>query len=80
MTQMYKYTGVPGRKVSILAGNSIGPIPNGFPDRSISLYSSKSVDRIETLRTVSDTGIYCSSENLVLFTPCNTFSKSASVV
>jgi hypothetical protein len=42
--------GVPGGKVSILGGHSVGhseyiymcPIPNGFRDRAISLYSSKS--------------------------------------
>jgi hypothetical protein len=38
------------------------PIPNGFRDRTISLYSSKIVDKKEILRTVSNTGIYCSSE------------------
>jgi hypothetical protein len=38
------------------------PIPNGFRDRAISLYSFKIVDKKEILRTVSDTGIYCSSE------------------
>jgi hypothetical protein len=37
------------------------PIPNGFPDIDISLYSSKFVDKKDTLRTVSNTGIYCSS-------------------
>jgi hypothetical protein len=37
------------------------PIPNGFRDRAISLYSSKIVDKKEILRTVSNTGIYCLS-------------------
>jgi hypothetical protein len=37
------------------------PIPNGFQDKAISLYTSKTVDKEETLRTVSNTGIYCSS-------------------
>jgi hypothetical protein len=37
------------------------PIPNGFRDRAISLYSSKIVDKKEILRTDSNTGIYCSS-------------------
>jgi hypothetical protein len=40
------------------------PIPNGFQDRDISLYSSKIVDK-EILRTVSNTGIYCSSDKVV---------------
>jgi hypothetical protein len=55
---------VPGRKVNILGGQSIGhskqkvymymcPIPNCFRDRAISLYSSESVDKKEILRTVS---------------------------
>jgi hypothetical protein len=39
-------------------------IPNGFRDRSISLYSSKIVDKKEILRTVSNTGIYCSSDKV----------------
>jgi hypothetical protein len=38
------------------------PIPNGFRDRVISLYSSKIVDKKEILRIVSNTGIYCSSD------------------
>jgi hypothetical protein len=37
------------------------PIPNGFRDKSISLYSSKIVDKKEILRTISNAGIYCSS-------------------
>jgi hypothetical protein len=37
------------------------PIPNGFRDTAISLYSSKTVDKKEILRTVSNTVIYCSS-------------------
>jgi hypothetical protein len=40
------------------------PIPNGFPDRTISLYSPKIVDKNEILRTVSNDGIYCSSDKL----------------
>jgi hypothetical protein len=40
------------------------PIPNGFWDTAISLYSSKIVDKKEILRTVSNTGIYCSSANV----------------
>jgi hypothetical protein len=63
---------VTGEKVNILGGHSIGyskqklymymcTIPNYFRDRDISLYSSKIVDKKEILRTVSNTGIYCSS-------------------
>jgi hypothetical protein len=40
------------------------PIPNGFRDRAIALYSSKIVDKKEILRTVSNTGIYCSSDKV----------------
>jgi hypothetical protein len=40
------------------------PFPNGFRDRDISLYSSKIVDQKETLRIVSNTGIYCSSDKV----------------
>jgi hypothetical protein len=39
-------------------------IPNGFRDRAISLYSSKTVDKNEILRIVSNTGIYCSSDKV----------------
>jgi hypothetical protein len=63
---------VPGGKVSILGGHNIShskqkkkkvyiymcPIPNGFRDRAISLYSYKIVDKKDILRTVSNTGIY----------------------
>jgi hypothetical protein len=35
------------------------PVPNGFRDRAISLYSSKTVDNKEILRTVS-----CSSDKV----------------
>jgi hypothetical protein len=40
------------------------PIPNGFRDSAISLYSSKIVDKKELLPTVSNTGIYCSRDNV----------------
>jgi hypothetical protein len=40
------------------------PILNGFRDRAISLYSPKIVDKNEILRTVSNTGIYCSSDKV----------------
>jgi hypothetical protein len=38
------------------------PIPKGFRDGAISLHSSKIFYKKEILRTVSDTGIYCSSD------------------
>jgi hypothetical protein len=40
------------------------PIPNGFRDRTISLYSSKIVDKKQILHTVSNTGIYRSSDKV----------------
>jgi hypothetical protein len=40
------------------------PIPNCFQDRAISLYSSKTVDKKEILRTVSNTRIYCSRDKV----------------
>jgi hypothetical protein len=40
------------------------PIPNGFRNRAISLYSSKIVNKKEILHTVSNTGIYCSSDKV----------------
>jgi hypothetical protein len=40
------------------------PIPNGFRDNVMSLHSSKIVDKKEILRTVSNTGIYCSSDKV----------------
>jgi hypothetical protein len=36
------------------------PIPSGFRDTAISLYSSKIVDKKKILRTASNTCIYCS--------------------
>jgi hypothetical protein len=39
-------------------------IPNGFPVAAMSLYNSKTVDKIVILRTVSITGLYCSSEKV----------------
>jgi hypothetical protein len=59
---------VTGGKVDILRGHSQQkmymykcPILNVFPDRAISLHNSIIVDKKEILRTVSKTGIYCSS-------------------
>jgi hypothetical protein len=43
------------------------PIPNGFPDRIISLNSSKPVDK-EILHTVSNTGIVVQVTKSVQFT------------
>jgi hypothetical protein len=40
------------------------PILNGFRDTDTSPHSSKTVDKKEILRTVSNTGIYCSNENV----------------
>jgi hypothetical protein len=40
------------------------PIPNGYRKRIISQYSSKIVDKKETLHTVSNIGIYCSSDKV----------------
>jgi hypothetical protein len=66
---------VTGGKVIILGGYSVGhskqkrvyvhaSLPNGFQDRAISLYSSKTVDKKEILRTISNTGIYCLSDKV----------------
>jgi hypothetical protein len=40
------------------------PIPNGFRDRAISLYSYKIVDKKEILLTVFNTGIYSLSDKI----------------
>jgi TATA-box binding protein (TBP) (component of TFIID and TFIIIB) len=64
-----------GGKVNILGGHSIGhskqtvymymcPIPNGFRDRAISLHIFKIVNKKQILRTVSNTGTYCSSDKV----------------
>jgi hypothetical protein len=42
----------------------MGPIPNGFRDTTLSLYSFKIVDTKEILRTVSNSGIYCSTDKV----------------
>jgi hypothetical protein len=44
------------------------PIPNGFRHKAISLLSSKIVDNKDILCTVSNPGIFCSSDKLVQFT------------
>jgi hypothetical protein len=72
---MASIQGVPGGNVSILGDRNIGHskqkvymymslIPNGFRDRTVSLYSSKIVGKKEILRTISSTGIYCSSDKV----------------
>jgi hypothetical protein len=40
------------------------PIPNGFRDRAVLLFRSEIVGKEEELRTVSNTGIYCSGDNV----------------
>jgi hypothetical protein len=40
------------------------PIPSGYQVRAISLCSSKIVDKREILRTVSNTGNYCSIDKV----------------
>jgi hypothetical protein len=40
------------------------PIPDGFRDAVISLYSSKIVEKKEILSTVSNSGIYYSSDKV----------------
>jgi hypothetical protein len=66
---------VPGGKVNILGGHRIShskqkihmylcPVPSGFRDKDISLYSSKFVVKKAILLTVSNTGIYYSSDKV----------------
>jgi hypothetical protein len=61
---------IPGEKViiSVILSKNVYMymcyIPNGFRDRAISLYSLKIVDKKEILRTVSNTGISCSSDKV----------------
>jgi hypothetical protein len=50
-------------------------IPSGFGVGVISLYSSKIVDKKKTLRTVSNTGTYCSCDNVCTVTEYNILSK-----
>jgi hypothetical protein len=44
-------------------------ISNGFRDRAISLYNSKTVDKKAIVRTVTNTGIYCSSDKVCAVYP-----------
>jgi hypothetical protein len=51
---------IPSKKVYIY----MCPIPNGFRDRAVSLYSSRIVDKKEILCAVSNTGIYCLNDKV----------------
>jgi hypothetical protein len=42
--------------------HNLNIIPNGYRDRAISLYSSKTVYKKEVLCTVFDSGVYCSGD------------------
>jgi hypothetical protein len=66
---------VPGGKVNVLGGHSIGhskqegihvhvSYAEQSRDRAVSLYRCKIVDKKEILRTVSNTGIYYSSDKV----------------
>ena len=80
---------VPGGNVSIQGGHSIGhskqkvhmymcPIPKGFRDRVISLYSFKIIDK-EILRIVSDIDIYCSSDKVGTLYPVQYIFENSTV-
>ena len=58
------------------------PIPNGFRDRAIWMYNRKIVDRKDILhvRTVSKTGIYCSSDRVgTVYDKCSKIPPSTSM-
>ena len=58
------------------------PIPNGFWDRAIWMYNRKIVDKkgILRVRTVSNTGIYCSSDRVgTVYNKCSKIPPSTSV-
>ena len=58
------------------------PIPNGFPDRAILMYNCKIVDKKEILRvrTVSNIGIYCSSDGeCTVYNKCSKIPSSTSM-
>jgi len=58
------------------------PIPNGFRDRAIWMYYRKIVDRkdILSVRTVSNTGIYCSSDRVgTVYNKCSEIPPSTSM-
>jgi hypothetical protein len=76
IVEVYKFVStmhiqnVPGRKVNVLGGHSIGhsnqtSVYVHVSEIVIPLYSCKIVDKKEILRTVCNTGIYCSSDSLV---------------
>jgi hypothetical protein len=50
--------------VSVILSKKLYMYMCGFRDRDILLYSSKIVDKKEILHTVSNTGIYCSSDKV----------------
>jgi len=58
------------------------PIPSGFRDRAIWMYNRKIVEKKEILRvrTVSNTGIYCSSDRVgTVYNKCSKIPPSTSV-
>ena len=58
------------------------PIPNGFRDIAIWMYNRKIVDKKEILRvrTVSNTGIYCSSDRVsIVYKKCSNVPPSISM-
>ena len=58
------------------------PITNGFRDRAIWMYNRKIVDKKEILRvrTVSNTGIYCSSDRVgTVYNKCSKIPPSTSM-
>jgi len=61
---------------------NICPILNGFRDRAILMYNRKIVDKKEILRvrTVSNTGIYCSCERVgTVYNKCSKIPPSTSM-
>ena len=72
--------------VSIILSKNVSmnmcPIPNGFRDRAIWMYNRKIVDKNEIfrVRTVSNTGIYCSSDRLgTVYNKCSKIPPSTSM-
>ena len=54
------------------------PIPNGYRDRAMSLYSCKIVDQ-EVLRTVSNIGKYCLSDKVGTVYPVQYIFETSTV-
>jgi len=55
------------------------PIPNGFRDRAVCMYNRKIVDKkgILRVRTVSNTGIYCSCDRVgTVYNKCSKIPPS----